>query len=269
MESSISEKSRFWYIRNSNKIKGFYKKKQANKYLFILSPPYSGSTLLQQIISTSKNVSSNNPIGKHKEGQKIPELKNIMFKSIDSRWSEDFEIPWEYVKSIWNQYWDLSRIILLEKSPPNLVRAKKIQEVFNPCFFIVLMRNPYVICESWIRRLNSNITEPAKIIAKCIRLQKENLDSLENTIYFKYEDIVSDKMYFKEKLLGFLPEVSDINLETSYNAHNFLNKNLPITNLNIGKIERLSFEEIELANNYFKSVEDAMSELGYEIIQPD
>ena len=33
------------------------------KFLFILSPPYCGSTMLNQLISSSKNVSCNNNLG--------------------------------------------------------------------------------------------------------------------------------------------------------------------------------------------------------------
>ena len=36
------------------------KSKAENKYVFILSPPFCGSTLLTELIATSKNVSLNN-----------------------------------------------------------------------------------------------------------------------------------------------------------------------------------------------------------------
>ena len=52
---------------------------EEHKFLFILSPPYCGSTLLNDIISTSKNVSSNNYLNT-REGQTLPEVKQFMFK---------------------------------------------------------------------------------------------------------------------------------------------------------------------------------------------
>ena len=48
-----------------------------HQFLFILTPPYCGSTLLNQILSTSKNLSCNNHLGV-REGQLLPEVKNIL-----------------------------------------------------------------------------------------------------------------------------------------------------------------------------------------------
>ena len=66
-------------------IPNFIFSKKEHKYLFILSPPFSGSTLLNQIISSSKNVSCNNNIGT-REGQTLPGVKKIMFDK--KRWDE-------------------------------------------------------------------------------------------------------------------------------------------------------------------------------------
>ena len=46
-----------------------------NSY-FILSPPYSGSTMLNQLISSSGNVSCNNNLGT-REGQLLPGVKQF------------------------------------------------------------------------------------------------------------------------------------------------------------------------------------------------
>ena len=66
-------------------IPNFIFSKKDHIYLFILSPPFSGSTLLNQIISSSKNVSCNNNIGT-REGQTLPGVKKIMFDK--KRWDE-------------------------------------------------------------------------------------------------------------------------------------------------------------------------------------
>ena len=71
----------------SNKI---YKKKQ-HHYLFILCPPFCGSTLLNELLSTSFYVSCNNNIGT-REGQTLPETKDIMF---NNRWDKKKILPWE------------------------------------------------------------------------------------------------------------------------------------------------------------------------------
>ena len=127
-------------------------KKMKNKYLFILCPPYSGSTLLNELISTSNNVSSNNNQGT-REGQKLPSVKKIMFDH-DDRWNIGLKYDWEFIKKEWLKHWDISKPILLEKSPPNLIRAFDIQSCFQPCYFICMIRNPYAFCEGFIRYEN-------------------------------------------------------------------------------------------------------------------
>ena len=61
-----------------------------NSYLFILCPPYSGSTLLWKIIATSGAVST-----LPGEGQFLPEVSGIMRKK---PWDVEEQYPWEEIK---------------------------------------------------------------------------------------------------------------------------------------------------------------------------
>jgi hypothetical protein len=63
----------FFAVSKKMALKNLFLAKKENQYLFILSPPFCGSTLLTEIISTSKNVSCNNNIGL-REGQHLPGL---------------------------------------------------------------------------------------------------------------------------------------------------------------------------------------------------
>ena len=84
--------------------------------------------LLTEIISTSNQVSCNNNIGL-REGQHLPLAHKLLFN--DDRWDPYKEIDWELIKNIWHKYWDRSKDILLEKRPPNICRAEKIDKVFQ------------------------------------------------------------------------------------------------------------------------------------------
>lgn len=48
----------------------------------------------------------------------------------------------------WSPYWDLDRRLLLEKSPPNLVRTRFLQGLFPDARFVVVVRNPVVVALS-------------------------------------------------------------------------------------------------------------------------
>ena len=128
-------------------------KKNENQHLFILSPTYCGSTLLNEIISSSSNVSCNNNLG-NREGQNLPETFKILFG--EDKWDEKKDIDWKHIHKVWDKYWDKSKGILLEKSPPNICRAINIDKEFHNAKFICLVRNPYAQAEGSIRRNNSS-----------------------------------------------------------------------------------------------------------------
>ena len=218
-----SPKRKLYFIATKIKLsfKNFFLAKKENQYLFILSPPFCGSTLLTEIISTSKNVSCNNNIGL-KEGQHLPFVNNILFT--DDRWDPNKKINWIKVKNLWNKYWDRSKHILLEKSPPNICRAKNINEVFNNAKYICLIRNPYAQIQSNIRRYQTNILDATKKYISYLNFQKNNLEKLEKTLLISYEELTNNSIQTKEKIVKFLPRLNDININLKFNSHNMLEK---------------------------------------------
>ena len=82
-----NNKRRLYYflVRQKLVLKYLFLKKTEVKFLFILSPPYCGSTLLNQLLSTSKNVSCNNNLGT-REGQLLPGVREFMFQK--DRWNK-------------------------------------------------------------------------------------------------------------------------------------------------------------------------------------
>ncbi len=45
----------------------------------------------------------------------------------------------------WGRYWDLSKHVLVEKSPPNLIRMRFLQALFPDASFIVITRHPVIV----------------------------------------------------------------------------------------------------------------------------
>jgi len=45
----------------------------------------------------------------------------------------------------WSRYWDTSKPVLLEKSPPNVVRTRFLQALFPNSFFVVILRHPVAV----------------------------------------------------------------------------------------------------------------------------
>jgi hypothetical protein len=56
----------------------------------------------------------------------------------------------------WRPYWDLSRPVLVEKSPPNLIMTRFLQELFPDAFFVMVVRHPVIVTLStrkWARKM--------------------------------------------------------------------------------------------------------------------
>ena len=261
-----SKRNFYYYLRkNILTLGNFINKNKKHKYVFILSPPYSGSTLLNQIISTSNNVSCNNNIGT-REGQTLPEVSDILFKN--KRWDKKKDIPWKIIKKTWRKYWDLSKPILLDKSTTNIMRANKIREIFKPASFICLVRNPYAQCEGIIRRSKKSAESAAKFTIKCLKYQKRNIENEKNLLFFTYEELCNKKEKIINDIHNFIPEINDIDINKKFKAHNFKSeKYMHITNLNQEKINLLKARDLKIINKYFKQEREILDYFNYTIIE--
>lgn len=251
-------------LKNIIKLILFNKEKNSS-YLFILSPPLTGSTMIVDILSSSKNLSVNNYHGT-KEGQTLPEVRKMMFESAN-RWDENKDFDWNYIKRIWLKYWDRTKPILLEKSPANILRVKSIEKTFKPCKFIISYRNPYAQCESIIRRGNQTAEYAANFAVLCLKHQKKNIENYKDkSIVICYEDITENPEKFKGELIKFMPDLGDISVNRRINAHNQSGTPIRIKNLNENKIKSLTQSQLETINHIFTKNEHLINYFGYQII---
>ena len=264
----LQEKKRVLYyflIRQKLSLKNIlFSSCKNHKFLFILCGPYCGSTLLNQIISSSSNVSCNNKLGV-REGQLLPGVKHFMFTK--KRWQKETKYKWKEIKKTWLKYWDHSKIILLEKSAPNLIRVDEIKKTFKDAYFIIMVRNPYAQAEGIIRRNNATAEYAAKFALNCLKQQKINIESKHNSIWFSYEDLCDNSTMIFEKMVSFLPETADIDIYSKFKAHNFKTKNkMSIQNLNAEKISILTKEQIKTLNSYFVKEKKVLEFFNYSIV---
>ncbi len=234
-----------------------------NKYLFILTPPASGSTLLTEILMTSPHVSCNNPESSRKEGQKVDSVRQIMR---DDPWNEMKEMPWPFIKKEWRKKWDLGRPVLLEKSPPNLLRSAAIEKHFIPAFFIVFIRNPYANCEHWIRKNSWSPERSSEFWVRLAGYQKWNLENLGRRLYLRYEDLVSDQEGSRRKILEFIPEIESLVTERIFDAPNISGESSEIRDFNKQKINNLSPDQLAGINSVLKENEEIMDYFQYSLI---
>jgi len=123
-------------------------------FLFIITPPFSGSTALSELLSTSHRTMILQPRG---EGQwLVPGL------SEKDRWSPDKEVNYLSVKATWlSTYQQVKRLtqnidVVIEKSPPNMMRIEQLSSQFRDYSFLVNNRDPYANQQLSLFRVNYN-----------------------------------------------------------------------------------------------------------------
>ncbi|MBA2409108.1 MAG: sulfotransferase [Gammaproteobacteria bacterium] len=232
------------------------------KYLFVLSPPYCGSTVFWRLLGTSRATSLHPG-----EGQSLKGVKDIMRTGA---WDSATEFPWEDIKNRWHHFWDTDKPVLVEKSPPNLIRAFEIQKVFRPAYFLAMIRDPYSFCEGRRRRhKGSHIRESAVFWATCAAYQRKNIEELDNVIRVRYEDFAEKPQETRQRLLSFTPELHDIDVEGSFQARSVRGRGQEkIQNFNREKLDRLSSSDIQTINEVLERNDDLMKLFGYEYVMP-
>jgi len=236
---------------------------QEKKYVFILCPPFSGSTLLVDLIGTSKSASVF--ASRRHEGQFLEETEKIMR---NKPWNNDAPFPWKKIRNIYEENWDMTKPVLVEKSPPNLIRAKQIEREFEKAFFIIMIRNPYAWCFGMKRRKASrNYSKLAEEWLERAKTQIFNIKNLQNTLYFTYEFFTENPNETKNKIAQFIPELNDIDITKQFTIHSFIGtKKKPITNLNIIAISKLKENEIKEISQILIQEKDVLKFFSYEIL---
>lgn len=118
--------------------------------LFILTPPYAGSTALAQLLNTSHRTMI---LQRKGEGQWL--LPGMREKD---RWNPDKTIDYASVKAVWlHRYQMVNRLtgqidVVIEKSPPNMMRIAALSELFDKVSFLAFNRDPYASCASRLHR---------------------------------------------------------------------------------------------------------------------
>jgi len=231
----------------------------ANEYLFVLCPPFSGSTVLWKLLGTSPAVSSHLV-----EGQVVDGVKEIMR---DDPWNPDKLMPWAEIKAKWERAWDMSKPILLEKSPPNIVRAFEIEKHFAPAHFIAMVRNPYALCEGLQRRREMEAETAARRWVFHATHQMQNVTKLKRIIHFTYEELSDTPALIKKKILAFMPQLQNLDLTQSFEVHSVQGVGArPLHNFNHEKIARLSAADIRRINAVLKAHEHLVKFFGYQFI---
>jgi Sulfotransferase family len=90
----------------------------------------------------------------------------------------------------WGAYYDLSKPVLLEKSPPNLIRARFFQALLPSTGFIFIVRHPIAVAYATQKWAHTSFAELLLHWCLAHRLMLGDLRQLDHALVLRYEDVV-------------------------------------------------------------------------------
>ena len=206
-------------------------------HLFVLCPPFSGSTVLWQLLGTSPATSL-----LPDEGQFVAGAREQLRRD---PWNESVVIDWPRVRSVWREHWDLSAPLLVEKSPPNLIRAEAIARHFAPLRFVIMVRGPFTHAESLMRRWQLPADAAARFVVECLARQHRNRVRFPASVVLTYEHLVADPVAVAAGLTSAIPALGRLDTNAAFTVHTPHGIDTgPITSFDDDKIDRLRSADV-------------------------
>jgi hypothetical protein len=222
------------------------------KYIFVLCPPYQGSTIIVNLLNSSKKVSSllDTKIWAGESQWLLKEHGDKLYET--HRWDPNYKLNMDIINNIFNIYLDSEKTFFVEKSPPTICRAKMFEEYFSKIgnvYFIISIRNPYSTqgysADEWV---------------KFAKYQQNNVKILKNTIITNYEEICLDLDKVINKIQHKIPELDDI-----YNNNNTNKTNERYKLIHSNKVDRIIDKNEK--NKILKNHQELLDFFGYKLIE--
>jgi hypothetical protein len=105
----------------------------------------------------------------------------------------------------WSPHWDLSRPLLLEKSPPNLLKTRFLQALYPESSFVVIVRHPIPVSiptAKW--RGTRRYDRMFEHWLRCHALFEADREHLERVHVLQYEHLVRDPATVLREVFDFL-----------------------------------------------------------------
>src|SRR5688572_9095125 len=124
----------------------------------------------------------------------------------------------------WALHWDLSRPILLEKTPQNLLQTRFLQAMFPQARFIMLTRHPVAVSYATRKWCHASLYDLVDHWRQCHELFSADSVHLRSVMQLRYEDLVIHPEEWLPRVydfLGLLPCHSPVKIHPDVNEKYF------------------------------------------------
>lgn len=104
----------------------------------------------------------------------------------------------------WSKFWDTSKPVLIEKSPPNLIRTRFLQALFPEAYFIMVTRHPATVAFATQKWSHTSIPSLLSHWQRAHRLFLKDKPYLQRVCVIRYEDMVQNLQGVLTQLYDFL-----------------------------------------------------------------
>ena len=92
----------------------------------------------------------------------------------------------------WSAHWDLTKPLLVEKSPPNLVRTRFLQGLFPDASFVVILRHPIAVSLATQKWSQTSLRSLLRHWLVCHEALADDRPHVERLLALTYEELVDD-----------------------------------------------------------------------------
>jgi hypothetical protein len=249
------------------------------EWLLVLTMPNGGSTAFANLLLTGDHIIS---LNKHSEGQWLsPEMSST------ERWNPSLELDYPSIREKWlavvqqktASWHDGLPPLVIEKSPPNMIRINKLQSMLAgmKTDILVLTREPYSTCASWLRRYrgvppgwatNEQEQDPLRALARLWLRRARYLDEARGLAmdWIKYEDFSTDPAGIINRLSAKVERLRTVRPLDKIRVKDYPPQ--PVRNMNVEQIETLSPAQIDTIGQILTEDPDIVARLGYSLDLP-
>ena len=161
----------------------------------------------------------------------------------------------------WGEYWNLDKRVLVEKSPPNVLKLRFLQALFPEASFVVIMRHPIAVSfatQKWSKTSLESLLEHWLV---CHEIFLEDAPHIRRLMLVRYEDFVADPAGLIggiQRALGLAPSGPGFKARTGINDSYFARWNARLRPWRRREHRALARRFEERANPF-----------GYSLIEPE
>ncbi len=248
------------------------------EWLFVATFANGGSTALAKLLVSAPSAEL---LHEHGEAQWLVPGMTAQGQPYDPA----TPIDWGDVRRIWLEELRGKRrpCIVVEKSPPNLVRMREMLAAFSdmPTTLLRLTRDPYAVCASWAKRYTPDLLaaewgaptagldphgapffeELGRMYGTRARLMDDLGDVTDLSV--SYEELAADPGAALAPLIGRMPLFAGLDPSAEIAIKDYPAQ--PLVDMNAGQAARLTARQRDAIARGLQPFRDAVAAIGYEI----